>query len=130
MIGQTYVKKKNTNLGRGSDLDVNEVFYIGLANKQLNFPWQVNGTLSGSLAPRNDTNLVCSLEIIISLRMKETRSDISRRSVKLSRVMFVLDPFGDQKKFQDFGTISDTRNVTLVRSISRIGLPYKIDTAI
>ena len=44
--------------------------------------------------------------------------------------MFVLDPFGDQKRFQDFGTISDTRNVTLVWSISRIGLPYKIDTAI
>ena len=44
--------------------------------------------------------------------------------------MFVLDPFGDQKIFQDFGTISDTRNVTLVWSISRIGLPYKIDTAI
>ena len=44
--------------------------------------------------------------------------------------MFVLDPFGDQKRFQDFGTISDTRNVTLVWSISRIGLPYKIDMAV
>ena len=46
----------------------------------------------------------------ICLKMKETRTEIWRRSVQVSRRNVCSGPFGDQKRFQDFGT----RNVTLV----------------
>ena len=77
--------KQTPHLGRSAPQLDFSLFHIGLANQQFHFPCQPSGTLSGSLAPRNDTNLVSAFEMIICLRMKETRTESSRRPVKCLR---------------------------------------------
>ena len=39
--------------------------------------------------------------VYFCLKMKETRTEIRADLSKFNAVMFVLDPFGDQRRFQD-----------------------------
>ena len=102
----TYVNKNtNSHLGRYCAPDVFPLFYIGLANVKSNFSPQVNGTLSGSLAPntrmlthtgvrcrrtfssfsRNDIPCYFGVTACFCSEIKETRTEIWRRSVQVSR---------------------------------------------
>ena len=113
-------KTQNPHLGRSAPELGFSLFDIGLANQQSNFPPQVNGTLSGSLAPNTKmlthTGVRCRRafsfvsrndipwyfdQFFIFRKIKRRTLKFAADLSKFHAVMFVLDPFGDQNRFQD-----------------------------